>query len=309
MNKEIVINNQYIFEKNNNYDFAIWIKSNNKIMKWASPWGYGYPGWHIGCTTINNKLFGNYFDIHGGGIDLKFPHHECEIALSNIINNNKNNLAKYWIHTNMLNINNKKMSKSLNNYILLNDIIKGKLKITNYNKIHPIIIKFYLLNTHYRNVINISKNSIFNSIKIYNKIKNIFKIINKINTKKNTSKIINIDKIYKNFYDSINDDFNIPLLIYNFLNLNKILKKCLNKILNINNKDLIKIYNLVKIFFIKILGLKIKNKNKYNINIKLINNILNIRNEMRKNKEFYYFDKLRKILNKFYLIKDNKIIY
>ncbi|MDH3003805.1 MAG: cysteine--tRNA ligase [Candidatus Shikimatogenerans sp. JK-2022] len=257
INNELIINNKYNKEKKNFYDFALWIKHHKtNIIKWNSPWGLGYPGWHLGCSTISNKYLGNYFDIHGGGMDLKFPHHECEIIQCNIINNNNYNLAKYWIHTNMLNINNKKMSKSLNNSIILNDIIKGKLNLTNFKKIKPIYIRLYLLQTHYRKIINITKNSILNSINNYNNLIKFFKNIKKVKVKKKTSKYININNLYEKCYLSINNDFNIPLLLYYLFKINNIINKCINNELQITLIDLKKIYNIMKIFIFDILGLK-----------------------------------------------------
>ncbi|WOX79094.1 cysteine--tRNA ligase [Candidatus Shikimatogenerans bostrichidophilus] len=306
INKEVNLNNKFLEEKKNYYDFAIWKKSNSG-MNWESPWGKGNPGWHIGCSTMSNKYLGNYFDIHGGGIDLKFPHHECEITQSNIINNNHYNLAKYWIHTNLLTINNKKMSKSLNNFIIPNDIINGKLKITNYKKINPIIVRLYFLQTHYRKIINISNKSLINTEKNYKILFNILNNIKKIKPNLKTSSEININNIYKIFYLSINEDFNIPLLIYNLFKINKIIEKCINKKLNINLKDIKLLYSLIKIFLIDILGLKFKKKNKSINYNKIINKIYDIRNEMRKNKLYYYSDKLRNILNNYLNIKDNKI--
>ncbi|MDH3005100.1 MAG: cysteine--tRNA ligase, partial [Candidatus Shikimatogenerans sp. JK-2022] len=231
----------------------------------------------------------------------------CEITQSNVINNNKNNLAKYWIHTNMLNINYKKMSKSLNNLILPYDIIKGKFKITKFNKINPLIIRLYLLQTHYRKIINFSFKSIKNTINNYFNLLNIFNKINKIKPKKRTSINIKINLLYEICYKSINDDFNIPLLIYNLIKINKIIDKCLNNELQITFNDLNKINQLMKIFLIDILGLKkIKNKIKnYKMNI-LINKILKLRNEMRKNKLYIFSDKIRNILKHYITIKDKK---
>ncbi|WGH28070.1 MAG: cysteine--tRNA ligase [Candidatus Shikimatogenerans bostrichidophilus] len=307
INKEFIINNKFKKEKKNFYDFVIWINNNNRnIMKWNSPWGIGYPGWHIGCTTMSNKYLGNYLDIHGGGIDLKFPHHECEISQSNIINDNSYNLSKYWIHTNMLNIDNKKMSKSLNNFIILNDIIKGKLNLTNYKKIDPIFIRLYMLQTHYRKIINISKNSILNTINKYKNLLNFFKNIKKIKIKNKTSNYINIKKIYKNCFNSINDDFNIPLLIFNLFKINNIINKCIKNKLQITLIDLKKLYYIMKTFIIDILGLKIKYKKKNKIN-KILKKINNLRKKMRKKKKYYLSDKLRKLLINYLSIKDNKI--
>ncbi|WGH26570.1 MAG: cysteine--tRNA ligase [Candidatus Shikimatogenerans bostrichidophilus] len=302
INNGKLINNNFLNEKKKKYDFAIWIKANNNIMKWPSPWGIGYPGWHLGCSTMSNKYLGNYFDIHGGGLDLKFPHHECEISQCNVINNNKYNLAKFWIHTNMLIINNKKMSKSLKNYIIPDDIIYGKL---NYKKINPLIIKLYMLKTHYRNVINFNKKNLIKTKYDYKNLLNIFNKLKKIKPKKKSS--INYDKICKNCYKYLNDDFNIPLLIYNLFKINNLIDKCIIKKLQITLKDLNKINFIMKTFLIDILGLKIiKKKKKKNYNI-LLKKIIKIRKEMRKKKIYFFSDKIRKILNEFIKINDNKI--
>ncbi|WGH27578.1 MAG: cysteine--tRNA ligase [Candidatus Shikimatogenerans bostrichidophilus] len=303
INNVKLINNNFLNDKKNYYDFAIWKKANNNTMKWNSPWGIGYPGWHLGCSTMSNKYLGNYFDIHGGGLDLKFPHHECEISQCNVINNNKYNLAKFWIHTNMLIINNKKMSKSLNNYIIPDDIINGKLNFLNYKKINPIIIKLYFLKTHYRKVINFTKKSLIEVKNDYKYLLSFFKKIKKVTPKKKSS--INYEKICNNCYEYINDDFNIPLLIYNLFKINKLIEKCIINELQITLEDLNKINFFMKTFIIKILGLK-KVKKKLNYN-KLFKKIFKIRNDMRKKKIYFFSDKLRKILNKFFIIKDNKI--
>ncbi|WGH25310.1 MAG: cysteine--tRNA ligase [Candidatus Shikimatogenerans bostrichidophilus] len=298
--------NYFSKEKKNNLDFVLWKNLKSiKIIKWKTLWSTGIPGWHIGCTTISNKYLGNYFDIHGGGVDLKLPHHECEIAQANVINNNRNNLAKYWIHTNMLTINNKKMSKSLNNLIFPYDIIKGKFKITNNYEINPFIIKLYLLQTHYRKPINFSLKAIKNTIKTYINLLNCFKKIKKIHPKKTSSNNINIKYYFILCYKSINDDFNIPLLIYNLIKINKIIDKCLNNELKISFYDLKKIKKLMKVFLIDILGLKYLSRKLYKKKIKVfIKKILKIRNEMRKQKLYYYSDKIRNILKNYVSIKD-----
>ncbi|WGH24761.1 MAG: cysteine--tRNA ligase [Candidatus Shikimatogenerans bostrichidophilus] len=295
--------NKYL--KNKIYDFSIWKNINNyDIFKWKTKWGTGIPGWHIGCTTISNKLLGDYFDIHGGGIDLKFPHHECEIIQSNIINNNNNNLAKYWIHTNMLTINNKKMSKSLNNFILPYDIIKGRYKITDNVDINPFIIRFYLIQTHYRNKLNFSYKNLKNTINKYFNLLNIFNKFKRIIPKNNTSSYINIVSIYDKCYNSINDDFNIPLLIFNLNRINNIIDKCINNILQISKDDLNKLKKILKYFLIDILGLKkIKGKKQTNIKI-VINNLLKLRNEMRIKKDYEYSDRIRDIISKYIMIND-----
>ena len=136
-------------DKKNDYDFALWKKADKKhLMKWGSPWSIGFPGWHLECTAMSNKYLGEEFDIHGGGIDLKFPHHDCEIAQA--VGYNGKQPAKFWIHTNMLTLNGKKMSKSTGNNILPNEIFSGKNDIFSkaYN---PNVIRFFFLQAHYRN--------------------------------------------------------------------------------------------------------------------------------------------------------------
>ncbi|MDH3004835.1 MAG: cysteine--tRNA ligase, partial [Candidatus Shikimatogenerans sp. JK-2022] len=241
------------------------------------------PAWHISCSTIINIYLGNYIDIHGGGIDLKFPHHECEIIQSNIINNNNKNLAKYWIHTNMLTINNKKMSKSLKNIILPEDIVNGKLKILKYKKFNFFIIKFYLLQTHYRKQINFSYKNLKNAKKNYYNVINIYKKLKKI--KKNKKSIIKIDNILKKIYNNFNNDFNIPLVFSNLIKINKVLNKCIYNKLNISKKNYKIIKKIYKIFIINIFSLKKKPQKKEK---KIIKKIIKIREEMRK-KRIYEF--------------------
>ena len=145
-------------DKKNYYDFALWKKADKKhLMKWQSPWSIGFPGWHLECTAMSNKYLGEEFDIHGGGIDLKFPHHDCEIAQA--VGYNGKQPAKFWIHTNMLTLNGKKMSKSSGNNILPNEIFSGKNEI--FSKAYsPNVIRFFFLQAHYRNELDISESSL-----------------------------------------------------------------------------------------------------------------------------------------------------
>ena len=161
-------------EKRNIIDFALWKKADSKhIMKWESPWSIGFPGWHSECIAISQKLLGATFDIHGGGLDLKFPHHECEIAQSQVINNSK--LANIWFHNNLITINEQKMSKSLGNFITLEELFLGNNLTRAY---HPMVFRFFVLQSHYRSTLSFSEDSliaaekgllrIFNSVKTLN---------------------------------------------------------------------------------------------------------------------------------------------
>ncbi|BBA84601.1 cysteine--tRNA ligase [endosymbiont of Euscepes postfasciatus] len=226
-----------------NNNFVLWkLNNNNKNeLLWKSPWGYGRPGWHIECSVISNKILGDQIDIHGGGYDLLFPHHENEIAQSNCLYKNFN--IKYWIHIGTVNVKNNKISKSLNNYIGINKLL---------NKFNINTIRYYLTKKKYEKPINFNISKIEKSNIELDKI-NIFfsnKYLNKteINLKKKT--IIKKKYIFNKFIDYMNDDFNIPKIYDLLFNTIKNIK---NR--NIENKYLYNILKEVKLIM-KILGFK-----------------------------------------------------
>ena len=198
-------------DKKNDYDFALWKKADKKhLMKWQSPWSIGFPGWHLECTAMSNKYLGEEFDIHGGGIDLKFPHHDCEIAQA--VGYNGKQPAKFWIHTNMLTLNGKKMSKSTGNNILPNEIFSGKNDI--FSKAYsPNVIRFFFLQAHYRNELDISESSLEASekgflrlIEIIDRLQNIKPI------EKSNKELMSLIKSWeKRCLECLNDDFNTPM--------------------------------------------------------------------------------------------------
>ena len=210
-------------DKRNEFDFALWKKAeNNHLMKWKSPWSDGFPGWHLECTAMSNKYLGDEFDIHGGGIDLKFPHHDCEIAQA--VGFTGKQPAKFWIHTNMLTLNSKKMSKSLGNNILPNELFSGENKF--FSKAYdPNTIRFFFLQAHYRNELDISESAIQASEKGLKRIIEMLDRLNNIEASKNNS-----DKLFdqiknweKNCFDCLNDDFNTPMLIAEIFNASKLI--------------------------------------------------------------------------------------
>src|SRR5204863_7446662 len=145
-------------EKRNKADFALWKSAPREhIMRWQSPWGEGFPGWHIECSAMSTKYLGDEFDIHGGGMDLQFPHHECEIAQSNVCNHKIP--ARYWIHNNMITINGKKMGKSYNNVITLTELFSGSHPLLE-QPYHPMTIRFFILQTHYRSTLDFSNEAL-----------------------------------------------------------------------------------------------------------------------------------------------------
>lgn len=285
-------NNDKIFIR----DFALWKKSNNyHIMKWHSPWGYGFPGWHIECSVMSTKYLGNNFDIHGGGIDLKFPHHECELAQCTSVYNKP--FVNHWIYTNILTFNGFKMSKSKNNFISINNIFNGTTKIFS-KPFHPFVLRFFLLQSHYRSVIELSNSSLLKAEKNYNKIIKALHIMDKINNEasKKTSDI-NVYTWVKTCYMAIDDDFNTPLLISCIMKGVKYINLINNGHLHIIKTDMdIFKYN-IKCFVFDVLGLGvISNKNYYNNFLKSINLLIEIRDQLRSKKHWKLSDLIRKRL-------------
>lgn len=263
-------------KKEDPLDFALWRKT-EKGESFKSPWGNGIPGWHTECVVMINKLFGPKIDIHAGGVDLKFPHHENEIAQSIALNNNY--IASYWMHNGHININNEKMSKSLNNFILAKDFIKDHT---------PNIIKLALFNTHYRLPINLTDKVFEEAENIDTKIKTVLKSANlylNTNNIENTNIAVE-DPIFKEY---MNDDFNTPNVITHLLNL---IKELNIEIRNKGNNILLltnKILTITDILSLVYEMPKLTNEQK-----ETYNNWI----EARNNKNFALADQYRDILIK-----------
>ncbi|MGX7592288.1 cysteine--tRNA ligase [Candidatus Karelsulcia muelleri] len=286
-------------------DFVLWKKAlHNNVLSWDSPWGKGFPGWHLECTAMSMKYLGNIFDIHGGGIDLKSPHHDCEIVQSTALN--KNSSVKYWIHTNFINMNGKKMSKSNNNFLLPINIINGKT-IYSKKKIDPMVIKFFVLKTHYRKVIDFSFFAIKEAEKNFDKIFEAYVILKNLTSCQTTS-TFNVKKWIKHCFASINDDFNIPLLIKNLFKGISLIKQIKKGQEILSKKDILLFKKYINIFLFKILGLK-KKKEVKNIKVeKIFSTLIEIRCLARNKKYWSISDKIReKLINYGFLIKDSKI--
>lgn len=212
-------------EKRNKVDFALWKKAAPEhIMKWDSPWGKGFPGWHLECSVMSTKYLGEFFDIHGGGMDLKFPHHECEIA--QCVGSHDKEPAKYWLHTNMLTVNGQKMSKSLNNSILPEQLFSGNHHLLD-QAYSPMTVRFFMLQSHYSSTLDISNDALKAAQKGYKKLMNGLRIVKKLNYNGEDSKEINqsyvqqINQIRDNCYRAMNDDFNSASAIAHLFNFTK----------------------------------------------------------------------------------------
>ena len=296
-------------DKKNPQDFALWKKAEPQhIMRWKSPWSDGFPGWHIECTAMSRKYLGEKFDIHGGGLDLKFPHHECEIAQSEAINEGKESV-KYWIHSNMLTLNGKKMSKSTGNSILPEEIFNGKNSLFK-KAFSPEIIRFFILQAHYRSILDISEDALLASEKGFKKLSEAISKLSEIKPNKETTGF-DINKWISKCYSALNDDFNSPILIANLFDVVKYINLLNSGHQTINNNDLKLLSAKIKIFFHEILGLnliKSKDKNEKNYQIdELINLIINLRNKARLDNDFDTSDQIRDSLLKLGVkLKDSK---
>ena len=275
-------------EKRNPQDFALWKKAEDKhIMKWRSPWGYGFPGWHIECSAMGHKYLGKKFDIHGGGIDLKFPHHDCEIAQSKSVYGE--NPANFWVHTNMLTLNGKKMSKSVGNSVFPNEIFDGSNQ--NFTKaFSPMILKFFMYQAHYRNTLDISNDALLAAEKGFEKIKSLNKDINEILSNKTND--FNVMDWVNDCYQTLNDDFNSPKLIAKLFELHKVVSEIKSFRKNIDSKNLILLKKYFKVFYDEILGLN-KNYSKDDNQNELLKLILELRKKERDNKNFDASDYIR----------------
>ena len=281
-------------DKKNEFDFALWKKAEKKhLMKWESPWSIGFPGWHLECTAMSTKYLGNHFDIHGGGMDLKFPHHDCEIAQSN--GHTGQDPAKYWIHANMLTLNNKKMSKSTGNNILPRELFSGNNNIFS-KAFDSNVVRFFFLQAHYRNVLDISDSALVASEKGYQRLLELISRVSNHEPSNNSNdKLFNELKDWEiRCYNCLNDDFNTPMLIAELFNSSKIINDYTDVISDREKKYFL---NLMDVFLNKILGLNYSESNEIN-NDSILEVLKEIRNEARLNKNYDLSDKIRDKLSK-----------
>ncbi|CAM4112535.1 MULTISPECIES: cysteine--tRNA ligase [Flavobacterium] len=279
-------------EKKNPQDFALWKNASPAhIMRWNSPWGEGFPGWHLECTAMSTKYLGEKFDIHGGGMDLKFPHHECEVAQGKACNGESP--VNYWMHTNMLTMNGLRMSKSTGNYILPMELIEGKNDFFE-KAFSPSIVRFSFLQAHYRSVLDISNEAMLASEKGFNRFVEGLKIAK--NLLPSSTSTLDITKWRESCYDAMNDDFNTPILLaqlfegIRFINLVNDKKESLTEI------DITLLSDTIRIFLTDVLGIKIETNNENNNSSKLegvVHMLIEMRDEARANKNWALSDEIR----------------
>ena len=291
-------------EKRNQVDFAIWKKASPEhIMRWQSPWGEGFPGWHMECSAMSEKYLGKKFDIHGGGIDLVFPHHEAEIAQSFACNNC--NPAKIWMHNNMVTIDGKKMGKSLANFINLNEFFSGE-----HEKLHqaynPMTIRFFILQAHYRSTIDFGNEALQAAEKGLAKLMSACKNLDKLTASESST--VDVDKLESDCYSAMNDDFNTPILIAHLFEGVRIINLLNDQKEHITIKDLTKLKYLFNSFVVNILGLIDDSENNSDdLTNDLIDLTLTLRNRAKKNKDYNTSDQIRDKLEELNIqIKDER---
>ena len=291
-------------EKKSPIDFAIWKKAAPEhIMRWNSPWGKGFPGWHMECSAMSEKYLGKSFDIHGGGMDLIFPHHEAEIAQSNACNNCSP--VNYWMHNNMVTIEGKKMGKSLNNFINLEEFFTG-----NHKKLEkaysPMTIRFFILQAHYRSTLDFSNDALKAAEKGFSKLMNAFEALKELPVSNNST--YNVDDLEKKCYDAMNDDFNTPILIAHLFDGVRIINSAKSGKEQLSYSNIEKLKSIFNVFVTNVLGLiSVKKIKKNNHTSKLMELILRLRANAKKNNDFDTADLIRDELSKFGIqIKDNR---
>ncbi len=294
-------------EKRNPQDFALWKKAKPQhIMRWPSPWSDGFPGWHLECTVMSTKYLGEQFDIHGGGMDLKFPHHECEIAQGRTANDV--DPVKYWMHANMLTLNGKKMSKSTGNHLLPNEIFSGNNKLLS-KSYSPAVVRFFMLQAHYRNMLDLSEDALQAAEKGYKRLMEAIKDTKNLDVSNESS--FDIDKWIGSLYEAMNDDFNTPILVANLFEGVKFINQVKTNKATISEADKEKIQKAFQNFAFDVLGLHqtgLSNDEQNNQAFdKVIQLLIDLRNQARDDKNWALSDKIRDELAKFGVqLKDGK---
>ncbi|SKB71441.1 cysteinyl-tRNA synthetase [Soonwooa buanensis] len=290
-------------EKKNPQDFALWKNASPQhIMKWISPWGEGFPGWHLECTAMSTKYLGNQFDIHGGGMDLKFPHHECEIAQGKACNGEEP--VRYWMHANMLTMNGQRMSKSTGNYILPMELITGNNNFFE-KAFHPSVLRFCFMQAHYRSVLDISNEAMLASEKGFNRLMEAVKSLD--NLEATTTSSINVEELKTKVVDALLDDFNSPIVIANLFEIVKTIFAIKDKKETISQADLDTLKQFVHDIVFEVLGLQNVEENNSEKLDQALKVLIDLRNQARKAKNFDLSDQIRdQLLEQGIELKDSR---
>lgn len=290
-------------DKRNTFDFAIWKRAEPEhLMQWNSPWGKGFPGWHLECTVMSTKYLGKQFDIHGGGMDLKFPHHECEIAQNKAGYNCTP--AKYWLHTNMLTLNGRKMSKSDGNTFQPLDLVAGN-SILRKEGYSPMCIRFFMLQAHYRSTLDFSSEALDAAERGFKKFTEGIKALQNIPISTNSS--WDVKASVNKLYEAMNDDVNAPKLIAELYEIIGKINLILIQKESINESDYVLLRDEVNSFVYDVLGLKNEEENSSKHTPQLVELLIQMRGDAKANKNFALSDAIRdKLLDAGIQLKDSK---
>ena len=286
-------------DKRNPQDFALWKKAEPQhIMRWPSPWSDGFPGWHLECTAMSTKYLGTQFDINGGGMDLKFPHHECEIAQAESVY--KKSPVNYWLHANMLTLNGKKMAKSTGNNILPNEMFSGKNEIF-HKSFSPMVARFFMLQAHYRSIVDLSETALVASEKGFYRLVEGIQKIEQLEISESTSEF-DLKSWQNKCYAAMNDDFNSPVLIAHLFDAVKFINAVDNGLQTVNSTDRDQLLKLMHGFFNDVLGLLTPEMNEKRQESSQLEGslqlLMELRDKARANKDFETSDLIRDGLQK-----------
>ena len=296
-------------EKRNPADFALWKKAQPEhIMRWPSPWGDGFPGWHLECSAMSTKYLGEYFDIHGGGMDLLFPHHESEIAQCQAAIGHES--VKYWMHNNMITINGQKMGKSLGNFITLEEFFTGT-NVSLQQAYSPMTIRFFMLQAHYRSTLDFSNEALQAAEKGLKKLLAGYETLGKIIPSPPAPLPEGegrIPTLRDDCYAAMNDDFNSPMVIANLFEAVRIINSANDKKEVVTPADLVVLRELFETFLFEILGMKNeKGGDNHEVLDGLMQLVLAIRQKSRETKDWGTSDQIRDALQQLHItVKDGK---
>jgi cysteinyl-tRNA synthetase len=281
-------------DKKSPQDFALWKKAEPKhIMRWPSPWSDGFPGWHLECTAMSTKYLGNQFDIHGGGMDLKFPHHECEIAQAESMTNQAP--VNYWLHANMLTLNGQKMAKSTGNNILPDAMFSGDNDIFT-KAFTPSVVRFFLLQAHYRSIVDLSEDALLASEKGFNRLQEGMQTLKQL-TPSAVTTTFDLNAWETKCYAAMNDDFNSPILIAQLFDAVRFINAVKNETATISADDQEKLSHKMGEFVEDIMGIELDgSENQSAVNTALegtVSMLIDIRKTARVNKDFATSDRIR----------------
>ena len=294
-------------EKRNPVDFALWKKAQPEhIMRWPSPWSDGFPGWHCECTAMGKKYLGEHFDIHGGGMDLVFPHHECEIAQS--VASQGDDMVHYWMHNNMITINGQKMGKSYNNFINLSEFFAGSHPLLE-QPYSPMTIRFFILQAHYRSTVDFGNEALQASEKGLNRLLEAWENLGRITASETSS--VDVSGIRTKCYDAMNDDLNTPIVISHLFDAARIINQTVDKKATLSAADLAELKEVFSLFLFDILGIKAEqggdNSGREEAFGKVVDMLLEQRAIAKANKDWATSDKIRNELAALgFEIKDTK---